>query len=107
MERPGERPLSRFAAYEDWDDGAWSTFAVPYAVDPRTDDGLSRSAARWEQVHLIYGLDRTKKLVDTARVLVVATMPDPTIAAISWQVERLDVVSIGDCERVGASSTAF
>ena len=86
LEKPGDRPLSRFAAYEDWDDRAWSTFAIPYAVDPRAEDAFSRCAARWEQVHLLYGLDRVDKLTGAARVLVVATMPDPAIAAISWRV---------------------
>jgi hypothetical protein len=85
----------------------WSTFAIPYAVDPRAEDALSRRAARWEQVHLLYGLDRTKKLIDTARVLVVATMPDPAIAAITGRVGRLDVARVGDCGGAGASSTAF
>jgi len=40
-------------------------------------------------------------------VLVVATMPDPAIAAISWRVERLDVVRAGDFGRIEASSPAF
>jgi len=55
LEKPGESPLSRFAAYEDWDDRAWSAFAIPYAADPRAEDALSRCAARWEQVHLFHG----------------------------------------------------
>jgi len=107
VERPGERSLSRFAAYEDWDDRAWSTFAIPYAVDPRAEDAFSRCAARWEQVHLLYGLDRADKLIGSARVLVVATMPDPAIAAISWRVGGLDVAGASDCGGTGASSPAF
>ncbi len=107
LEKPGDRSLSRFAAYEDWDDRAWSAFAIPYAVDPRAEDGFSRCAARWEQVHLLYGLDRADKLIGAARVLVVATMPDPAIAAISWRVRRLDIAGAGDCSGPGASSPAF
>jgi hypothetical protein len=107
LEKPGERPLGRFAKYEDWDDRAWSTFAIPYAVDPRAKDAFSRCAARWEQVHLLYGLDRADKLIGAVRVLIVATMSDPAIAAISWRVGRLDVAGAGDCGGTGASSPAF
>jgi hypothetical protein len=107
LEKPGERPLSRFAAYEDWDDRAWSTFAIPYAVDPRAEDAFSRCAARSEQVHLLNGLDRTDKLIGAARVLVVVTMPDPAIAAITWGVGRLDVARVGDCGGTGASNPDF
>ena len=107
LEKPGDRPLSRFAAYEDWDDRVWSTFAIPYAVDPRTEDAFSRCAARWEQVHLLYGLDRVDKLTGAARVLVVATMPDPAIAAISWRVGRLEIAGAGECGGTGALSPAF
>ncbi len=107
VERPDDRPLSRFAEYEDWDDRAWSAFAIPYAVDPRAEDAFSRCAAQWEQVHLLYGLDRMDKLIGAARVLVVATMPDPAIAAISWRVGRLDVAAASNCGGSGASSPAF
>ena len=107
VERPDDRPLSRFAEYEDWDDRAWSAFAIPYAVDPRAEDAFSRCAAQWEQVHLLYGLDRMDKLIGAARVLVVATMPDPAIAAISWRVGRLDIAAASNCGGSGASSPAF
>ena len=94
--RPGARPLSRFAAYEDWDDPAWSAFGLPYATDPRAEDAFGRRAGKWEQVHLLYGLDRAGKLAPAARVLVVATMPDAGIAAISWRVAHVDLLPIGE-----------
>ncbi len=94
--RPGARALSRFAACEDWDDPAWSAFGLPYATDPRAEDAFGRNAGKWEQVHLLYGLDRAGKLTEAARVLVVATMPDAGIAAISWRVAHVDLLPIGD-----------
>ncbi len=105
--RPGTRPLSRFAAYEDWDDPVWSAFGLPYATDPRADDAFARHAGKWEQVHLLYGLDRAGKLAPGARVLVMATMPDAGIAAISWRVAQVDLLPIGDRVNIPESGRGF
>lgn len=105
--RPAERPLSRFAAYGDWDDRAWSAFAVPYATDPRADDAFRRGAGQWEQVQLLYGLDRAGKLTETARMLVIATMPDAAIAAMSRLIARIQVLGVGNLGEGAALTPAF
>jgi hypothetical protein len=85
------RPLSRFAAWEDWDDPVWSSFSRSYATDPEANFAHRRDAMRWEQVQVLYGLDRVGMLRGDARVLAVATMPDAVIAALSYRVGRVDV----------------
>jgi hypothetical protein len=99
---PGERSLSRFATWEDWDDPAWGSFAAEIAPDSNL--GHRRGAAVWEQVHLLYGLHRCGALGDTARTLVIATLPDPVIAALSRRLGRVDVFEAARATPADAAS---
>jgi hypothetical protein len=89
-----QRALSRFAGGEDWDDPAWSAFARYYGANPEENLAYRRDASRWERVHLLYGLDRAGIPADTARVLVVATMPDAAIAGMSRWARRVEVFGL-------------
>jgi hypothetical protein len=89
----GDRPLSRTIACEDWDDGSWSRFLDPH-LDRAAANDMIYDAGLWERAHLIYGLDRMGKLTPSARVLVIATLPDAAIAALSEYVGRVDVLDL-------------
>jgi hypothetical protein len=99
----GDRPLSRTIACEDWDNPSWSRFLDPPWDRATAGDAAIYDAGLWERTHLIYGLDRIGKLAPTARVLVVATLPDAVIAALSEHVGRVDVL---DLARTSARSGA-
>jgi hypothetical protein len=89
----GDRPLSRTTACEDWDNPSWSRF-LDSPLDRATAKDVIYDAGLWERTHLIYGLDRMGKLTPTARVLVIATLPDTAIAALSECVGRVDVLDL-------------
>jgi hypothetical protein len=89
----GDRPLSRTIACEDWDDPSWSRFLDP-PLDLTTTNDAIYDAGLWERAHLIYGLDRMGKLTPSARVLVIATLPDAVIAALTEYVGRVDVLDV-------------
>ncbi len=62
----------------------------------------------WERAHLIYGLDRMGKLTPSARVLVIATLPDAAIAALSEYVGRVDVLDLAQASaRRGAEARLY
>lgn len=88
------RPLSRFADCEDWDDPSWSAFNDEYVTDPEANLPYRRNSARWAQVHLLYGLDRAGLDQGTIRAIVVATMPDAAIAALSRSAGRVEIFSL-------------
>jgi hypothetical protein len=88
-----QRPLSRCAAYEDWDDPDWARFLEEPARDR---DGLERHGVEWERTHCLYGLDRLWKLTPSARVLAVITLPEPLIAMLAGCVGRIDLLDLGE-----------
>ena len=103
----GERPLSRTIACEDWDDASWSRF-LDSSLDQATANDVIYDAGLWERTHLIYGLDRMGKLTPTARVLVIATLPDTVIAALSECVGRVDVLDLAQASaRRGAEARLY
>ena len=103
----GDRPLSRTIACEDWDDPSWSRFLDPH-LDRAAANDIIYDAGLWERTHLIYGLDRIGKLTPTARVLVIATLPDAAIAALSEYVGRVDVLDLAQASaRRGAEARLY
>jgi hypothetical protein len=103
----GDRPLSRTIACEDWDDPSWSRFLDP-PLDRATTNDAIYDAGLWERAHLIYGLDRMGKLTPTARVLVIATLPDAAIGALSEYVGRVDVLDVAHASaRRGAEARLY
>lgn len=103
----GDRPLSRTIACEDWDDPSWSRF-LDLPLDLTTTNDTIYDAGLWERAHLIYGLDRMGKLTPTARVLVIATLPDTAIAALSEYVGRVDVLDVAHASaRRGAEARLY
>jgi len=99
-----QRPLSRFAAYEDWDDPSWSRFLEP---DAKGADGFSRSTPVWERAHLLYALDRLWKLSTRSRVLVAVTMPDPIIADLGERVGRLELLDLAKERQYRSAAEAW
>ena len=104
---PANRRLSRTIACEDWDDASWSRF-LDSSLDGATANDVIYDAGLWERTHLIYGLDRMGKLTPTARVLVIATLPDTVIAALSECVGRVDVLDLAQASaRRGAEARLY
>jgi hypothetical protein len=102
-----DRPVSRTIACEDWDDPLWSRFIDPPLDRATANDGIY-DAGLWERTHLIYGLDHMGKLTPTARVLVVATLPDAAIATLSEYVGRVDVLDLSNSSaRRGAEARLY
>jgi hypothetical protein len=105
--RATDRPLSRTIASEDWEDPSWSRFLDP-PPGPFPADESDRDGGRWERAHLLYGLDRLGKLTPQARLLVIATLPDATIAALSEHAGRVEVFDLaGASERRGAEARLY
>jgi hypothetical protein len=101
------RPLSRTIACEDWDDASWSRFLDP-AFDRATTNDVIYDAGLWERTHLIYGLNRMGKLTPAARVLVIATLPDASMATLSECVGRVDVLDLAHASaRRGAEARLY
>ena len=101
------RPLSRTIAFEDWEDPSWSRFLDP-PPDPFPAAEGDRDAGRWERAHLLFGLDRLGKLSPAARLLVIATLPDATIAALSEHVGRVEIFDLaGGSQRRGAEARLY
>jgi hypothetical protein len=101
------RPLSRTIACEDWDDASWSRFLDP-PFDRATTNDVIYDAGLWERTHLIYGLNRMGKLTPAARVLVIATLPDASIATLSECVGRADVLDLAHASaRRGAEARLY
>ena len=101
------RPLSRTIASEDWEDPSWSRFLDPPPNPFPAAEG-DRDAGRWERSHLLYGLDRLGKLTPAARLLVIATLPDATIAALSEHVGRVEIFDLADATQLrGAEARLY
>jgi hypothetical protein len=101
------RPLSRTIAFEDWEDPSWSRFLDP-PPDPFPAAEGDRDAGRWERAHLLYGLDRLGKLTPAARLLVIATLPDAAIAALSEYAGRVEIFDLTSAsERRGAEARLY
>lgn len=104
---PGDRALSRFAAFEDWDDPLWSRFLDPFAAEPGRANGWRRGSWLWERAHLLYGLERSGSLGPAVRLLVVATEPEAAIAALSERVGLVEVIDpSGACPHADAAARA-
>lgn len=97
------RPLSRFACYEDWDDPSWCAYTGHYITDPDANLAYRRDAARWEQVHLLYGLGGVNLPRGQARLLVIATMPDAVIAALTRWAGQVELFGITASASAGGS----
>jgi hypothetical protein len=103
----GDRPLSRVVACEDWDDPSWLRFLDP-PLDRASSNRRNYDSGLWERTHLLYGLDRIGKLTPSARVLVIATLPDAAIAALSEHVGRVDVLDLAQASaRHGAEARLY
>ncbi len=101
------RPLSRTIAFEDWDDPSWSRFLDPPPHPFPAVEG-DRDAGRWERAHILYGLDRLEKLTSAARLLVIATLPDAAIAALSEHVGKVEIFDLAGASQLrGAEARLY
>jgi hypothetical protein len=89
------RPLSRVAAVDDWENPEWSRFLNPLSSGPSSPlEGANHDPGLWERTHLLFGLDRNRKLTAATRVLVAATMPDEIVGILSELVGRVEVIDL-------------